>query len=134
MKKLLIIGAGFLQDFVIRKSVSMGYETIVVDADPSAIGFAHANKSCAIDIVDERACLNFAQKEQVDGVLTAATDFGVLSASFIAEKMGLPGLKYDIAKLIKNKYQVRKCLYTNHVDDTQQAYEISNLAAVLSLA
>ena len=38
--------------------------------------------------------------------------------------MGLPGLKYEVAQLIKNKYQVRKCLYENHVDDTEQAYEV----------
>ena len=42
MKKLLVIGAGFLQDFVIQKANSMGYETLAVDADPDAIGFSHA--------------------------------------------------------------------------------------------
>ena len=124
MKKLLIIGAGFLQDFVIQKAVSMGYETITVDGDVEAVGFKHAHKHAVINIVDEEACLEYAIKEQVDGVLTAATDFGVLSASYIAEKMKLPGLKYNVAKLIKNKYLVRKCLYEKHVDDSDKAYEV----------
>lgn len=124
MKKLLVIGAGFLQDFVIQKAVSMGYETLAVDADPNAIGFSHANKHAVINIVDERACLEYAKKEHIDGVVTAATDFGVLSASYVAREMGLPGLKYEAAQLIKNKYRVRKCLYEHHVDDTEQAYEI----------
>lgn len=39
MKKILIIGAGFLQSFVIRKAKEMGYETLTVDADPNAVGF-----------------------------------------------------------------------------------------------
>ena len=60
MKKLLVIGAGFLQDFVIQKAVSMGYETLTVDADPNALGFAHAHKYEAINIVDEKACLKYA--------------------------------------------------------------------------
>lgn len=125
MKKLLVIGAGFLQDFVIQKSVLMGYETITVDADPNAIGFSHSHKHALINIVDEQACLEYARKEQIDGVLTAATDFGVLSAAYIAQEMKLPGLNYEVAQLIKNKYRVRKRLYEYRVDDTEQAYEIN---------
>lgn len=125
MKKLLVIGAGFLQDFVIQKAVSMGYETLTVDADPDAIGFQHAQKHAIVNIVDEKACLEYARVENIDGVVTAATDFGVLSAAYVAQEMGLPGLKYEVAQLIKNKYRVRKCLYEAHVDDTEQAYEVN---------
>ena len=124
MKKVLIIGAGFLQDFVICKANSMGYETYAVDADPDAVGFKHAHHHGVINIVDDHACLEYAKRNSIDGVLTAATDYGVLTASYIAQKMGLPGLKYEVAKLIKNKYKVRKCLFENQVDDTEQAYEI----------
>ena len=124
MKKVLIIGAGFLQDFVIRKAKELGYETLAVDADPNAIGFQHADKFEVINIVDEQVCLEYAKKEKIDGVLTAATDYGVLTASYIAREMGLPGLEYETAKLIKNKYMVRKRLYESCVDDTEQAYEV----------
>lgn len=125
MKKLLVIGAGFLQDFVIQKSVSMGYETLTVDADPNAIGFSHAHKHAVVNIVDEKACLEYAKQEKIDGVLTAATDYGVLTSAYIAQEMGIPGLKYEVAQLIKNKYRVRKCLFEHHVDDTEQAYEVN---------
>lgn len=124
MKKVLIIGAGFLQDFVIVKAKQMGYEVHTVDADPNAVGFQHADHYGVVNIVDEAACLEYARENEIDGVLTAATDYGVLTAAYIAREMGLPGLKYEVAKLIKNKYQVRKCLYENHVDDTEQAYEV----------
>lgn len=124
MKKILIIGAGFLQDFVIQKAKRMGYETLAVDADPNAIGFNHADKYEVVNIVDEKACLDYAKREKIDGVLTAATDYGVLTAAYIAQEMGLPGLNYEVAKLIKNKYEVRKRLYECSVDDTKQAYEV----------
>lgn len=124
-KKILIIGAGFLQDFVIRKAKSMGYITLAVDADPDAIGFEHTDKHAVINIVDEKACLAYAKEENIDGVLTAATDYGVLTAAYIAKEMGLPGLHYDVAQKIKNKYLIRKCLFENKVDDTEQAYEVS---------
>ncbi len=125
MKKILIIGAGFLQKFVIQKAKSMGYITLAVDANPDAVGFGYADKHAVINIVDEKACLEYAKSEKIDGVLTAATDYGVLTAAYIAQEMNLPGLKYDVAKIIKNKYRVRKCLYENNVDDTEQSYEIN---------
>lgn len=134
MKKILIIGAGFLQDFIIRKAKSMGYETIAVDANPASVGFRHADKYKVINIVDEKACLAYAQKEKIDGVLTAATDYGVLTAAYIAKQMNLVGLHYDVAKLIKNKYQLRKCLFEAKVDDTEQAYEVSENTDLPALA
>lgn len=134
MKKILIIGAGFLQDFVIRKAKSMGYETIAVDANPASVGFRHADKYKVINIIDEKACLAYAQKENIDGVLTAATDYGVLTAAYIAEQMNLVGLNYKVATLIKNKYQVRQCLFDSKVDDTEQAYEMSENTDLAALA
>lgn len=124
MKKILIIGAGFLQSFVIRKAKEIGYETLTVDADPDAPGFEFADKHEVINITDEKACLAYAQKENVDGVLTAATDYGVLTAAHIAKEMKLAGLDYKVAELIKNKYKVRRRLFEARVDDTEQVYEV----------
>lgn len=134
MKKLLMIGAGFLQDFVIRKAVSMGYEVHALDANPHAVGFLHAQKHAVIDIVNEEACLGYAREQKVDGVMTAATDFGVMTAAFIAGKMGLKGISYDTAKLVKNKYLTRRALMDAHVDDTAQAWEVTRETDVASLA
>lgn len=133
MKKILIIGAGFLQSFVIKKAREMGYETLTVDADPNAIGFKFADKHEVINIIDEKACLAYARKENIDGVLTAATDYGVLTAAYIAEQMNLGGIDYEVAKLIKNKYKVRKCLFEANVDDTEQAYEVNESTDIASL-
>ena len=133
MKKILIIGAGFLQDFVIRKAKDMGYHVLAVDANPNAVGFAHADEHAVINIVDEKACLEYAREKQIDGVLTAATDYGVLTAAYVAEKMGLPGLNYEAARLIKNKYLIRKCLFENKVDDTEQAYLVDESSDIEEL-
>ena len=133
MKKLLVIGAGFLQDFVICKAKSLGYEIIAVDANPAAVGFNHADKHEVINIIDEKACLAYAQRENINGVLTAATDYGVLTAAYIAKEMNLPGLNYEVAKLIKNKYRVRKRLFEAKVDDAEQAYEVNETTDLAAL-
>ncbi|MBE7001280.1 MAG: ATP-grasp domain-containing protein [Ruminococcaceae bacterium] len=133
MKKLLVVGAGFLQAFVIKKAKEMGYTVVAVDANPNAEGFAYADKYAVINIVDAQACLEYAKAEQIDGVLTAATDYGVLTASYIAQELNLPGLKYSVAKIVKNKYQTRKCLFDNNVDDAEQAYEVSENTDITEL-
>jgi len=134
MKKLLVVGAGFLQSFVIKRAKELGYYTLAVDANPDAEGFAYADSHAVINIVDENACLEYAKKENIDGVLTAATDYGVLTAAYIAKHMNLPGLDYEAAKRVKNKYLVRRCLYENKVDDTEQAYEVTSETDIASLS
>lgn len=92
MKKILIIGAGFLQSFVIKKAKEIGYYTIAIDKNPHAVGFEIADEFNVVDIIDQEACLKYAKEKEIDGVMTAATDYGVLSAAYIAEKLNLPGL------------------------------------------
>ena len=127
MKRLLFLGAGFLQDFVIRKAKELGYYVMVLDADPNAIGFRHADEYAVINIVDEEACLAYAKEKKIDGVLTAATDYPIFAMSRIATELGLPGINYTSAKLIKNKAAVRKCLFDAHADDTGYSYLIHSI-------
>ena len=130
MKTLLMLGGGFLQYFVIKKAKQLGYRVLVLDADPKAMGFKLADDYAVINIVDEDACLKYAQKHKVDGVLTAATDFSVLTMSRIAQEMGLPGINYEAAKRIKNKATVRKCLFDAKADDTGYSFEIDSLEQI----
>lgn len=126
MKKILIIGAGFLQTFVIKKAKELGYYVLTVDANPNAEGFCYADEYKNISITDEKACLEYALEKQIDGVMTAATDYGVLTAAYIAEKMNLPGLSYNTACIIKNKYEVKRKLFEHNIDDTEQVFQISS--------
>lgn len=126
MKRILIIGAGFLQNFVIKKAKEMGYYTITVDRNPNSIGFKYADDYNIVDIVNQEACLEYARTLDIDGVMTAATDYGVLTAAYISNQLGLPGLSYEVAKVIKNKYLVRRTLSENNTDDVSQYYEIGD--------
>lgn len=125
-----MLGGGFLQNYVIKKAKSLGYRVLVLDGNPSAVGFKEADEYEVINIVDEEACLKYARKHNIDGVLTAATDFSVLSMSRVSEEMGLPGIKYSAAKRIKNKAAVRKCLFEANADDTGYSYEIDSVDAM----
>lgn len=133
MKSLLMLGGGFLQCFVIKKAKELGYRVLVLDADPNAIGFKLADDYAVINIVDENACLKYALEHNVDGVLTAATDFSVLTMSRIVQEMQLPGINYEAAKRIKNKAAVRKCLFDAKADDTGYSFEIDTLDQISNI-
>ena len=85
----MIIGAGLLQQYVIKRAKELGYITIAVDGDKNAPGFKYADYYKIISIVDEEKCLEYAKQMKIDGVLTAATDYGVLTASYIAKELNI---------------------------------------------
>ena len=121
-----MLGGGFLQSFVIKKARGLGYYVYCLDANPNAGGFQFANESAVINIVDEEACLAYAREKKIDGVLTAATDYSVLTMSRIATELGLPGINYDSARLIKNKASVRKVLFDAKADDTGYSHIVDS--------
>ncbi|MBW6473095.1 MAG: ATP-grasp domain-containing protein [Anaerolineaceae bacterium] len=127
MKSILFIGAGFLQAFIIKRAMELGYRTISIDKNPKSVGFKFADEHEVVDIIDVDACLAYAHKKNIDGVLTAATDYGVLSASKIANEFNLPGLDFNVANVIKNKYSVRKILYQHSIETISQFFEVSCL-------
>lgn len=123
-KKILFIAAGFLQTFLIKKAKELGYYVVAIDGNPNAEGFQWADEAYCVDITKPQACIDFVKDKHFDGVITAASDYGVISASDVAHFLKLPGLNPEIARLIKNKFQVRKRLFENHVDDTGQSFEV----------
>lgn len=133
MKKIMIIGAGPLQLFVIKRAKELGYSTVCVDGNANAVGFKYADNFKTINITDKEKCLEYAKEMKVDGVLTAATDYGVLTASYIAQEMNLIGNKYEVCEIIKNKYNTRKVLVDNNVDSMTEFYEISDSSQIDSL-
>lgn len=133
MKKILILGAGYLQQFAIKKAKELGYYVLAIDQNHDAVGFKYADEYKIINIIDEEACLEYAMDKDIDGVITVATDYGVLTSSYISQELNIPGLNYDSARIIKNKYLTRKVLYENNVDDISQFYEINAISELESI-
>lgn len=133
MKKIMIVGAGILQTYVIKKARELGYYVIGVDANPKAFGLSYVNEYKLIDIIDENSCLNYAKECCIDGIITAATDYGVLTVSYVSSYLGLPGINYSSAKIIKNKYNVRQLLNKQKADDTPQYFEVSKVDDVKNI-
>ena len=123
MKKVLIFGA---VKHAIEKAKELGYETIVVDQVSTLPTIKLADKFKCIPFEDFEANLEYAKQEKIDGVVNA-TEFAVLVSSYVAEKLNLPGLNFETAKIVKNKYEIRKKMLENGITNVPQFFEVENI-------
>ncbi|BDU94253.1 carbamoyl-phosphate-synthetase [Clostridium perfringens A] len=126
-KKVMVIGAGPLQMPIILKAKELGNFVIVVDRDENSIGFKYAHEFKNIDIINKEECLKYAEEKQIDGVLTVATDYGVLTTSYIAEKLNIKALDYNICEVVKNKYKIRRCFKEKMLEDIGKVVSVETI-------
>ncbi len=110
MKKILVVGGGAYQVPLIKRIIESGYEAYCVDGNPNAMGFECATGYKHINVLDENACLEYAKEISIDAVMTYGATLTLPTVAYIGEKLGLPALPVDTAKLSKSKYKIKKRL------------------------
>lgn len=110
MKKILMLGGSAQQVIAIETAKKLGYYTVLCDFLPDNPGQYTADKFYLVSTTDKEAVLAVAQKEQVSGVLAYASDPAAPTASYVAEKMGLPGSPYESVEILCNKDKFRAFL------------------------
>ena len=115
MKKLLILGGSRYIIPVIEAAHKLDIFTITCDYLPDNIAHKYSDKYVNISIIDKDAVLEYAMKEKIDGVISFACDPGVLTASYVAEKMGLPFQgPYESVNILQDKGLFRDFLTKNN--------------------
>lgn len=111
MKTVLILGAGTMQIPAIRIAKSWGWRVIVADGNPDAEGRGLCDRFAHVDLRDRDGLLALAREcragDGLDGVFTAGTDFST-SVAWVAEKMDLPGIPYEVAVRATDKAIMRE--------------------------
>ena len=110
MKKIMILGASILQVPAIKKAKELGLKVIAVDMDPKAIGFEEADVNLVISTIDVPNVVKVAEKYQIDGVMTLASDMPMRTVAAIVKKLGLIGISDDTALKATNKAIMRQAL------------------------
>ena len=114
MKKLMILGGSRYALPVIKAAHELGLYVITCDYLPDNIAHKYSDEYCNVSITDKEATLAAAQQMKIDGVISFACDPGVVTAAYIAEKMGLPSVgSYEAVSILQNKSRFRKFL-TDH--------------------
>ena len=89
-QRLLDLGAGPAQIGLLRAARERDLFVIAVDRDPSAPGFAYADKRALVSTEDEPAVDRLARAESVDGIISPGADWPVGVAARVAARLGLP--------------------------------------------
>lgn len=114
MKRLMILGAGFMQIPVIRKAKELSYHTIVVDYNSHAPGIQYANEFYNISTTDKKEILALAQEKKIDGILTTS-DYPVNVVAYVSRVLGLSSMSEKLAELCTNKYLQRTYFRENQI-------------------
>lgn len=127
MKRIMIIGAGRSQLPAITCAKNMNLEIIVIDGNPKAPGFKYADFAEIVSTRDIEESFKIAEEYNIDGVLTIATDSGVVTAATIAHRLELTGISLESAKIATDKYLMRNQFAENNVPspDFGMAHNIS---------
>lgn len=115
MKKLLLLGGSRYLLPVIETAHKLNIYTITCDYLPDNIAHKYSDEYCNVSIVDKKAVLDAAKKLKIDGVMSFACDPGVVTAAYIAEKMGLPFQgSYESTAILQDKGLFREFLTNNN--------------------
>lgn len=108
MKKLLLLGGSRFLLPVIREAKALGCYTITCDYLPDNIAHRYSDEYHNVSITDLEATLKLAKDLEVDGVMSFACDPGVVTAAYVAEKLGLPNVgPYESVAILQDKGRFR---------------------------
>lgn len=107
-KKILIIGASAAQVSLIRKVRSEGYIALVASCDGDYPGFREADEKIFIDLMNKERLVEEVSKHNIHAVVTDRSELCLPVASFVANRLGLPGIPLPIADIFVNKNQIRQ--------------------------
>ena len=106
--KLAIIGASTGQLPLCLKARELGIETICFAWEQGAICKDYVDKFYPISVLDKEKILQICKTEDIDGVVSNASDLLAEISSYISEKMSLNGNLYKNILNIRDKKYVRE--------------------------
>lgn len=113
-KKLMILGGHLYLLPVIEKAHELGIYVITVDYLPGNEAHKYSDEYHNVSVIDKEAVLQLAKELKIDGITSFVNDAGVVTAAYVAEKMGLSfQCPYDSAVILQDKGKFRKFLEQN---------------------
>lgn len=104
MKKVLLLCASHNDLGLINGLKKLGFYIIATGGIENLIGQKYVDKYIKADYSDKDLILKIATEEKVDNICACCNDFGVYTAAYVAEKLGLPGYDtYENTLTLNNK-------------------------------
>lgn len=114
MKKIMLLGGSRYLIPVIEVAHKLGLYVITCDYLPDNVAHQYSDEYCDISIINKDAVFARAKQLEIDGIMSFACDPGVVTAAYVAEKMGLPFQgSYESVSILQDKGLFRQFL-TDH--------------------
>ena len=103
-KRILVPNGSYTEIRLIQAYKKMGLYVITSGNAPELEGHKYADEYVCHDYSDYEGMLEIAKELKIDYVSSCANDFGVITAAYIAEKLGLPGHdSFETTRIIAEK-------------------------------
>lgn len=113
-RKLMLLGGLRYLLPVIDAAHDLGCHVITCDYLPDNIAHKYSDEYHNVSILDKEAVLSLARELQIDGIMSFAVDPGVVTAAYVADRMGLPQAgPYESVCILQNKELFRSFLESN---------------------
>jgi carbamoylphosphate synthase large subunit len=113
-KKLMLLGGIRYLLPVIKVAHEQGYYVITADYLPDNIAHRYSDEYVNVSIIDKEAVLKVAREKRIDGIMSFGVDPGVVAASYVQNKMGLPSFgPFESVEILQNKDKFRMFLSRN---------------------
>ena len=107
MKKLAIIGAGYIGKIIAEEARKMRVETHCFAWEKGAVAKDSADHFYPVSVTEKEKILDICREIGIDGVVAAAS-VSITTAAYVAEQMGLNGNPPAVAAEIADKYRNRR--------------------------
>lgn len=114
-KKLVIIGASYLQVPLAEKANSMGIETHVFAWEEDAVARDYADYFYPISIRAKEEILKKCKEIQPDGIISISSDLAMITVNYVSQKLGLVGNSMQSTYYTTHKYAMRNQLRKNEL-------------------
>lgn len=132
MRKLAIIGGGYMARIYSQNAHEMGIETHAFSLKSGVVDETAFDYLYDVNILDKNAVLNKCKEIGIDGVV-ATTELTIATAAYVAQEMNLVFIPYQVAEEITDKYRNRKAV-ESVVELKQPKYcEVNSIKELLGL-
>ena len=107
-KRIMVLGASYLQVPLLQEAKKLGYYVAVLDMNPEAIGIQYADEFFNVSTIDVEAILQVANEFKPDGIVTAATDMPMRAIGKVNDELKLNGIGYEVAINATDKFEMIK--------------------------
>jgi biotin carboxylase len=116
-KKVLILNASHNDERMIRALKELNFYVISTGNAPGLSGHKMCDKYIRADYSDKEKMLEISRELKIDRICACCNDFGVKSAAYVAERLGIPGYdSYETTLTIHDKDRFKKFCMRNDIN------------------